>query len=511
MTEPHFFFLFPFDEESIRTISSAMTDATETATAPENQVRYVRGRLLGRGQVADVYEATQFCGPEDKDGRTVALKVVDLGDILTASAANASDDDGDAEAGAGDEPAAKTADEPELDMAGILEEMRVLTRVECPYLARYLDARVVYATGARGGEAQNDELQIAMELYNAGSAYDVMKSLYPLPGDAPFFTEAELRFVLRRVLLGLDFLHARGIPHSGIKASNVLLSCGGADDVAVRLTDYGVFEQLQYQVSKRDTFLQSPFWMAPEIITQKTASGSTDSDMFSLQSDIWMLGITAIELVTGTPPLFFEHAMKALFDIPKLDPAVYIDGLEKDAPRSLEPLNKIRDKLNAHFSTDFKDFLRACLVLNPADRWTAKRLLAEHPFLTHATTAEEDNAVRRSLAHKFRHGSSPAQHEHSHAPAAAAAAAAPAAAPAAAAATPAAPAKEDTSKVLNTVIYPILTKLLSQQQQQPPSEEFITAIARLKMAFDNLEKNKNGSVLLFSKLVIAQLSQISKK
>jgi len=63
--------------------------------------------------------------------------------------------------------------------------------------------------------------------------------------------------------------------------------------------------------------------------------------------------------------------------------------------------------------------------------------------------------------------------------------------------------------VLNTIIYPILTKLLSQQQ--PKSEEFITAIARLKMAFDNLEKNKNGSVLLFSKLVIAQLSQMSKK
>lgn len=490
-----------------------MTDATETAAAPEataeSQVRYVRGRLLGRGQVADVYEATQFCGPEDKDGRTVALKVVDLGDILTASAANASDEDAEADAEDAEDAAAKKADEPELDMASILEEMRVLTRVECPYLARYLDARVVYATGARGGEAQNDELQIAMELYNAGSAYDVMKSLYPLPGDAPFFTEAELRFVLRRVVLGLDFLHARGIPHSGIKASNVLLSCDGADDVAVRLTDYGVFEQLQYQVSKRDTFLQSPFWMAPEIITQKTASGSTDSDMFSLQSDIWMLGITAIELVTGTPPLFFEHAMKALFDIPKLDPAVYIDGLAKDAPRSLEPLNKIRDKLNAHFSADFKDLLRACLVLNPADRWTTKRLLAEHPFFAHAPTADEEDAVRRSLAQKFRHGTSSSHHGHHHA----AAAAAPAhAAPAAAA--PAAPAKEDTSKVLNTVIYPILTKLLSQQQQQqqqPPSEEFITAIARLKMAFDNLEKNKNGSVLLFSKLVIAQLSQISKK
>lgn len=496
-----------------------MTDATETAGgregSGESEVRYVRGRLLGRGQVADVYEATQFCGPEDQTGRTVALKVVDLGDILTASAASAGDA-GSRDSGVGDAAGAqeKKADEPEVDMAGILEEMRVLTRVECPYLARYLDARVVYATGARGGAAQNDELQIAMELYDAGSAYDVMKGLYPLPGDAPFFAEAELRYLLRRVLRGLAFLHARGIPHSGIKASNILLGCAGAAGVAVRLTDYGVFEQLQYQVSKRDTFLQSPFWMAPEIITQKTASGSTASDMFSLESDIWMLGITALELVTGTPPLFFEHAMKALFDIPKLDPAVYVDGLAPDGPRSLEPLNKIRDKLNAHFSPDFKAFLRACLVLNPADRWPAQRLLDEHPFFAHP---DDEAAVCRSLINKFRHGDVSEKNEHHHKHhhgAAAAAAASPAASPAAAPATPAAPAKEDTSKVLNTVIYPILTKLLSQQQQQQPqqqSEEFITAIARLKMAFDNLEKNKNGSVLLFSKLVIAQLSQISKK
>jgi len=487
-----------------------MTDSEETkpqAPAAASQVRYERGKLLGRGQVADVYVAKQFSGPDDKKGRRVALKVVDLGDILTASVASAADDDDDAAAAAADERNEDAGDEPEIDVLSILNEMRILTRVDCPYLARYLDARVVYASATKGSDVKNDELQIIMEYYNAGSAFDVIKSMYPPPGDKPFFNEDELRFIVKRMLLGLDFLHGREIPHSGVKASNVLLSYDDKDDVQVKLTDYGVFEQLQYQVSKRDTFLQSPFWMAPEIITQKNASGSTDSGMFSLESDIWMLGVTVIELITGSPPLMFEHAMKALFDIPKLDPAYYIDGVPKDAPRNLEPLNKIKEKLDAHFSEDVKSFLRVCLVTNPPDRWSVKKLLNEHPFITHPVTPEEEAAVRKSLVAKLKLASQSSKQSSptkaAPAPAAATAAAAPAAAPAQSSA------KEEESKVLNTIIYPILTKLLSSQD--PKSEEFITAIARLKMAFDNLEKNKNGSVLLFSKLVIAQLSQMSKK
>jgi len=387
------------------TESEEKTSETQAAAA-SNQIRYERGKLLGRGQVADVYVATQFNGPDDKTGRKVALKVIDLGDILTASVASAADEDGGDQDGEKKDDAAKD-DQPEIDILSILSEMKVLTRVDCPYLARYLDARVVYATGTSSGDVKNDELQIAMEYYNAGSAYDVIQSMYPPPGDKPFFNEDELRYLLKQMLLGLDFLHERGIPHSGVKASNVLLSYDDSNNIFAKLTDYGVFEQLQYQVSKRDTFLQSPFWMAPEIITQKTASGSTDSGMFSVQSDIWMLGITTIELITGSPPLFFEHAMKALFDIPKLDPSVYIDGLEKDAPRNLEPLNKIKEKLDAHFSDEVKSFLRACLVLNPADRWPAKKLLNEHPFITHQITPEREEEIKKSLAEKLKLANSP--------------------------------------------------------------------------------------------------------
>jgi len=65
----------------------------ETPTTPSAQIRYERGKLLGRGQVADVFLATQFSGPDDKTGRKVALKVIDLGDILTASVASAADEE----------------------------------------------------------------------------------------------------------------------------------------------------------------------------------------------------------------------------------------------------------------------------------------------------------------------------------------------------------------------------------------------------------------------------------
>jgi len=123
--------------------------------------------------------------------------------------------------------------------------------------------------------------------------------------------------------------------------------------------------------------------------------------------------------------------------------------------------------------------------------------------MTHPVTPEQEADIRKSLAEKLKLANSPPPKQSAPAPAAAAAAKAPAAAPAKA------PAADEESKVLNTIIYPILTKLLSEQQ--PKSEEFITAIARLKMAFDNLEKNKNGAVLQFSKLVIAQLAQMSKK
>ncbi|GFQ05293.1 serine/threonine-protein kinase dst1 [Phtheirospermum japonicum] len=217
---------------------------------------------------------------------------------------------------------------------------------------------------------------IVMEYCGGGSVADLMN----VTDEA--LEEHQIAYICREALKGLSYLHSIFKVHRDIKGGNILLT----DQGEVKLGDFGVAAQLTRTMSKRNTFIGTPHWMAPEVIQESRYDGKVD---------VWALGVSAIEMAEGLPPRATVHPMRVLFMI------------------SIEPSPMLQER--EKWSLVFHDFVASCLAKDPRARPTAAEML-KHKFLEKCRSGasmmlpklEKAKEIRESMALQARNAPSDA-------------------------------------------------------------------------------------------------------
>ncbi|KAK4741812.1 hypothetical protein SAY87_025400 [Trapa incisa] len=263
--------------------------------------QWQKGKLIGRGTFGSVYVASNL-----ETGALCAMKEVELFH---------------------DDPKSIEC------MKQLEQEIKVLSHLKHPNIVQYY-----------GSEIIDNHFYIYLEYVHPGSINKYVRE------HCGAITESVVRSFTRHILSGLAYLHSKKTIHRDIKGANLLVDASGV----VKLADFGMAKHLSgptYDLSLKG----SPYWMAPELMNAVMQKDSR-SDV-ALAVDIWSLGCTVIEMLTGRPPWSEYEGPAAMFKILTETPPI---------PKNL--------------SMEGKDFLWRCFQRNPAERPSAA-LLLEHPFI----------------------------------------------------------------------------------------------------------------------------------
>ncbi|KAL3702426.1 hypothetical protein R1sor_020448 [Riccia sorocarpa] len=218
------------------------------------------------------------------------------------------------------------------------QEMKLLSRLKHDNIVQYL-----------GTERTDEKLCMFLELIRPGSLASLCKKFR--------LANSELIAYTGQILKGLKYLHDMNVVHRDIKGSNILVDVKGT----CKLADFGLSKQIS-ALDQIKSCKGSAYWMAPEVIDPKKTSG--------VAADIWSLGCTVLEMVTGSPPFGDMEWYEALWKVGRGEAPPIPDDLSEDA----------------------KDFIGQCLQVDPSKRPTATALL-QHRFLSANMTSRPDNRI----------------------------------------------------------------------------------------------------------------------
>eukprot|EP00758_Cryptobia_borreli_P016979 Tbor_TRINITY_DN6152_c3_g2::TRINITY_DN6152_c3_g2_i2::g.21460::m.21460 len=259
-------------------------------------------RMIGKGSFGAVYEATLL------SGRTVCIKIVELGQIVEREG-----------------------------MEKFKNEIILMKRLNHINIVQYY--------GSLQDEKANT-LNIFMEYVTGGSLNHYLKKFPSLPLET-------IRGWTYQMVCGVKYLHDQGIVHRDIKGDNILVTMEGV----LKLADFGCSKSIDGVCSKThgcNTMVGTPYWMAPEVIM-------CDGPGYGMKSDIWSVGCTIVEMITGKPPWPECNSIWA---------AVYkianSTGLPTEIPKDLDP--------------ELMNFLEKTFERDPGKRASASELM-KHPFL----------------------------------------------------------------------------------------------------------------------------------